>query len=202
MAISDVSICNLGLQKLGAARITALNEDSRNGRSCNACYEAMRDLELRAHPWTFATSRATLAPAANAPAFEFQYAFPLPNDYLRLILPRRTLLDWKVERQDGVLVILTNDTDALQIKYIARITDPAQFDPVFADMLGTRMAMQMCEEITQSNEKKTDIEAQYKQAIGNARRCNAFEKVSDGTPVDTWLLARNVGSLPWQESEF
>lgn len=197
MATSDVSISNLALQKLGAVRITALSENSRNARSCNACYEAMRDLELRAHPWNFAITRTTLAAAGTAPAFDYLYAFPVPNDFLRLILPPHFNLDWRLERQDGVRCILTNDTDALQIRYIQRITDPTEFDPCFVELLACRMGVQMCEEITQSNEKKQDIEGQYKNGVLLARRANAFEKTSMMAPEDSWLVAQRADEVPF-----
>src|SRR4051812_44976933 len=107
MATSDVSICNLALQKLGATRIAALTDNSRNARAVAACYEQMRDRELRANPWNFAKARAQLAAAGTAPAFDYNNAFPLPTDFLRLILPQQVGLDWRMESQDNQRVILS-----------------------------------------------------------------------------------------------
>jgi hypothetical protein len=192
--VSDVSICNLALQKLGAARITALTDNSRNARSCNNCYTSIRDKELRRHNWNFSIKRAVLAPLATAPAFGYLYAFPVPNDFLKIIMPPQFNLDWKLENQGGVRVILTNQGNVMNLVYVAQITDPMQFDAAFAEAFAAKLAWHMCEEITQSNEKKKDIAAEYKDLIGEASRTDAFEKVSAAQPVDSWLQAQITGS--------
>ena len=190
MAVSDVSICNLALQKLGAGRITSLTEDSRNARSCNACYTLIRDKELRAHPWTFAVKRVVLAPDATAPAFDFDYAFAIPQDCLRILPPNTPLIDWKLENNK----ILTNAGNSLNLIYIARIEDPTVYDACFDEALAAKLAWHLCEEITQSNQKKADAMNEYKDAIRTARRTNAFEKLADAPPEDSWNLARDLGS--------
>lgn len=183
---SVVATCNLALQKLGALRITALDEDSRNARSCNACYELIRDSRLRKNRWNFAILRTTLAPDATAPAFDFTYAFTLPADCLRLLPPNRNDLDWTIESGK----ILTNDGNSLEIRYISRVTDPAKFDPCFVELLACDMADHMCEEITQSNTKKAAIKEDRKEAMAEAKRVNSFEQISDEPPEDTWITAR------------
>lgn len=186
MAVSDTSVCNLALQKLGATRITSLTENSRNARSCNACYETLRDSRLRKSAWNFAIKRTTLAPDADEPEFEFGYAFTLPTDCLRILPPARNGLDWQIENGK----ILTNDGDSLEVRYISRVTDPTLFDPCFVELLACDLADHMCEEITQSNTKKEAIKVDRKEAMAEARRANAFEKTSDEPPEDPWLAAR------------
>lgn len=186
MAVSDVAICNLALQKLGASRITSLTEDSRNARSCNACYEFIRDAEMRRYPWNFSKTRTTLAPDATEPDFDYGYAFTLPSDCLRLLPPSRNALDWQVEGGK----ILTNDGDTLEIIYLKRVTDPTLFDAAFVECFAAKLAWHICEEITQSNQKKADILSEYKMLVAEARRANAFERTSDEPPEDDWLAAR------------
>ncbi len=190
MATSDVSVCNLALQKLGAARIVSLTEDSRNARSVNACYEALRDAEIRRYKWGFAKTRATLAPSAIEPDHTYLYAFPLPADCLRLLPPARNGLDWQVESHEGANAILTNDGDTLEIEYLKRVTDPTKFDPCFVEMLAAKIAWHCCEEITQSNAKKEAINTEYRDLRAEARRMNAFEYTAEEAPEDPWLAAR------------
>lgn len=183
---SEVGICNRALQKLGAERITSLTDDSRNARSCNASYETLRDAELRAHPWSFAIKRDVLAPDTDAPAFDYTYAFSLPSDALRILPPNDSYLDWKIEGRK----ILTNAGSTLNLVYIARITDPNTMDITFQEALASRMAMELCEEITQSNEKIKNAANDYTRALREARRTNAIESISADTPTGTWDLAR------------
>lgn len=183
---SEVGICNRALQKLGADRITSLTQDSRNARSCNALYESLRDAELRAHPWSFAVTRTTLAPDATAPEFDYDYAFSVPSDCLRVLKSNDPYLDWQFESNK----ILTNEGDTIYVRYIKRVEDPNAFDSLFIEALASRLAMELCEELTQSNQKAQLIRDDYKNTIREARRNNAIERLSDEPPEDTWVLAR------------
>ena len=195
MATSYVSIANLALQKLGEPPIVSLTENSVSARAMNACYEALRDRELRANLWKFAKRRATLAAHATEPDFTFGYAFPVPTDFLRLIKPARVGLDWHLEYHEGVQAILTNDGDSLEIRYIARVTDPTLFDPLFVEMLACKMAWHCAETLTQSNSKKMAALEEYKDVRREARQVNAFEVPTQPQPVDEWLTARWHGQL-------
>jgi hypothetical protein len=188
MATSVVAICNRALQKLGADRITSLNEDSRNARSCNAAYESIRDSELRTHPWLFAIRRAELAADSEAPlGDDYDYQYTLPTDCLRILKPKNeAYLDWQIEGRN----ILSNETAPLTLRYIARITDPNVFDVEFVEAVAARLAAELCEELTQSNSKKAAAESDYEKAIKRARKTNAFESLSAEMPEDSWIAAR------------
>lgn len=187
---SVVEICNRALQKLGAKRIVSLTDDSTNARACNVAYEAVRDAELRSHPWNFAVKRASLAADSVSPAFGPAYAYTLPSDYLGLRendeANNSLDNDWEIEG----LKILTDDTAPLDIRYTYRVTDPNIMDPLFREALATSMAIELCEEITQSNTKKTELKDDYQQIIRKARRANAIERRAQVPPEDTWVTVR------------
>lgn len=206
MAASVVSIYNLALQKLGAQRVEAIDEDSKNARSCNVCYEHLRDDELRSRDWRFAISRQSLAASATVPVslsadliIPSARAFPVPSDCLRIMFPPRTFLDWTIESIDGRPAIITKDSAPLAIRYIRRVTDPTEFDVNFTEMLACRMAYHMCEEITQSNTKQDAMERQYERALKAARRANAIEAIPREPAMDSWDAAREIGGnqAPW-----
>jgi hypothetical protein len=188
---SSVDICNRALQKLGAKRITSLSEASTNARSCNACYETIRDAELRKHPWNFAIKIVALAADSSAPAWGRANAFQLPADFIRLMndYPEDNLnnKDWVV--QGGK--IYTDDSAPLYVRYISRIEDTTLFDALFIESLASKMAFEMAEELTQSNTKKEAARADYNEAIKDARRANAFDNVSAEPPEDNWITARS-----------
>lgn len=192
MAASDVSICNLALQKLGAKRITSLADDSPNARSLNACYEAVRDYELRRHTWNFALKRVALAADATAPAFGPAAQYTLPSDFLRLAPIDKAFAvvtdDWIIEGRK----VLTNFSAPLNLRYIYRVTDPNEFDAAFVMTLACSLSWHTCEEITQSNTKKADVRDEYKDVVREAKRTNAIERNAyDEPPPDTWDDARH-----------
>ena len=145
--------------------------------------------------WNFALQRATLAASATAPDFKYSYAFPLPADALRILLPPRLGLDWKIESHEGSPAILTNDGSALEIRYVAKITDPTKFDACFVEMLACKIAWHLCEVITQSNTKKAALNAEYLELKKEAKRLNAFERTPEEEPLDSWIAARQQGSI-------
>lgn len=183
---SEVEICNRALQKIGADRIVALDQDSRNARACNSAYSVVRDAELRAHPWSFAIKRDSLAADVAVPSGEdFDRQFTLPTDCLRVLMPADLYLDWTIEGRK----ILTNDAAPVYLRYISRVEDPSQFDVLFIEALASRLAHELCEQITQSNSKKESARQDYKDAIREARRVNAIEKIADEAPEDPWIAA-------------
>jgi len=187
---SEVGICNRALQKLGAKRITSLTQDAVNARACNTCYSELRDAEMSAHEWSFAVDRVQLAADATAPAFGRTNAYQLPSDYLRLARPyvedNFNSLDWIIEG----LKIYTDDTGALEVRYVKQVTDPNVMHVLFREALAARMALEMCEELTQSNTKKASLQSEYAAFIKEARRVNAILKIPAVSPEDEWLTIR------------
>lgn len=182
---SPVDVCNIALLRLGAKPIAALTDDSKQGRFCNRIYNPARKSELRAYAWNFARGRAALAANADAPAFGFANAYPLPNDFLRLI-PNITATDWQIEGKE----ILTDDGTPLQIEYIKDVTDANIFDDLFVDLLAARIARELAEPLTQSNAKIETAEAKYLRIKAEAKKLNSFENVARDTPQESWITAR------------
>ena len=188
---SDVDICNLSLQRLGAKSIASLAEDSTAGRACNRVYAHARDSELRDHAWSFARARVQIAADSTDPTFGFAKRYALPSDYLR-ILPNDAVNgtssqgDWQIEGRH----ILTNDTSPINLVYIKQITDENDFDEQFIELLVARSAMDIAEAVTQSNTKQDAATERYIDAKKKARKTNAFERPPQEPPTDPWVTAR------------
>lgn len=187
---SVVEIVNRALQKLGAKKITAITEDTVNARAMNTAYETLRDAELRAHAWSFAIARASLAADASAPDWGRQNSFQLPSDFIRLInpYPEDNIMDndWQIEGRK----ILTDDSAPLEIRYIYKVTDPNEMDALFREALATKLALETCEALTQSNAKKESLREDYDAVIKLARRTNAIENSAAMPPEDDWVTKR------------
>jgi len=195
MAISEVSICNMALGHLGAARILALTEDSDNARACNRFYEHARDNLLRKHPWNFATNRATLAMLADAPAYGYDHAYQLPaNPYCLRVLElkeeREAGEDWHIEGRR-----LVTNADTARVKYIARITDPTQFDADFVEVLILRVTSDIAPIVTGEASITETMWKLYQAALLDAIGDDALESQADedDQPIEnegTWLSNR------------
>ena len=196
---SLVQIANRALSKVGAARIISLTDDNKQARAVNSCIYDIIDDELRAHRWQFAMKRTELAALSEAPAFGFKYQYQVPSDFLRIDMVNNEypaavmsdyigeeILDWTLEGN----VILSNAASPLKLRYIASVQDPSQWDTNFREAVASRVSMEICEELTQSNEKKQFSQVDYRRAISQAIRVGAIEKPPVVPPDNTWILSR------------
>lgn len=190
MAASETELANFALQILGvgeSGRIGSLDDDTSNAEAIRNCYHILRRAALRRHNWAFAAGEASLAAHADAPGHRAARAFPLPGDCLRVRMPQRNDSDWRVGQHAGVKAILTSDPAPLEIDYTIDVTDTTLFDALFDVVFACDIALFCCEQITQSNQKKADAAVMRKEALNEAKRTNAIEKVPEEPDEDNWL---------------
>ena len=186
MAQTVIDICNSALQRVGAASILSLGDNSPEARACSIAYDSNRRDELRRHRWNFALSRVILAPDSVAPLFDYTYAFTLPANCLRVIRPNTDNLDWQIEGRK----ILTNDGNVIYLRYLADIEDASMFDASFYNVVSAALAVDICEKLTQSNTKQDKLESAYRSAVLMAKRVDAFESGPEDAADDAWWLVR------------
>lgn len=194
---SEVSIANLALTGLGADRIIALSEDSENARRVNAVFALMRDEVLRSHPWNFATKRLQFALLAASPEYEFENAFQIPGEVIRLLDSEtgKENLDYFIE-QDAVL---TND-DTFKCKCIVRITDVTKWDVAFVVVFAARLEAELAYSITDSRTVQEDRWAIYLRKLREAKAYNSQELPVQEMGADVWIQARLGGrAIPLAE---
>lgn len=197
---SNVEIANSALTKVGSTRITALTDNVKAAREINAIFELRRDYLLRTHNWSFAMTRASLPALDETPAWGYTTLYQLPTDCLRVVQVNDTwvvpgLADY-TSGPDSEPYKITGrriETDIgapLKLRYIKRVTDPAQFDAAFVEVFASDLADQVCEALTQSNTKREATRAVLRQSLLEAVRSNAIELPPEAIPDDSWMLSR------------
>lgn len=204
---SDIDICNLALVKLGAQPIPSLTSTDPKAAVLNRVFPMLRDKLQRVYYWSFNLTYAELPVLADAPPFEYSYAYSLPADFLRLRLadvsngssqfvgmPGVNIGDWNFNRnQDYRIVsgqIWTNVPAPLRIQYSRRVTDPTQFDAAFNESFACYIAYQLCEQLTGSTQKKQMLEREYMMSMRDARMTNAVELPPETIPDDSFMQSR------------
>jgi len=141
MAVTDVDICNLALARLGGKAITTIGESTVNGELCDRFYQNTYDKTLRSQKWRCAIKRAELG-QSTTPLFEWDFAYPLPSDCLRVI---------RMERQDYVFTVegreLLTDQDTGNIVYISRILT-GNLDPLCVQAIYINLAIELSHPLT------------------------------------------------------
>lgn len=218
MAISDVDIANLALQYCETAPIASFDEPKESARALKASYYTLRDTLLRTYCWNFARKYAQLPQLATVPPFEYEYAYQLPDDFMRLeyasqaipgsgssvpgvtspanaiTLPGVDLSDYQAgHSQDYRIVgrqIYAHLPPPLCVSYWMRITDPNQFDAAFIETFACYLAWKLGPRINGSLSKKRDLKEDFRLSLFGARTSNAVELPPVQIPDDTFLLSR------------
>ena len=167
---SVVSICNIALSNLGDEKIASLSENNDRARSCDLRYEDVRDAVLRSYPWNCATTRVELARSTTDPVWGFTYSFALPSDCLRVL----DVYDYTVPFSIEGRFLLTENSSA-KLKYIARITDPNDYDILLQQAIGIRLASEIAEALTGRTELKQEMYQKYLLVLSEARGVDSQE---------------------------
>lgn len=185
MAVTEVTICNSALIKIGAERILSLDDNTARAKILKEIYPIVRDDMIASHPWNFATDRVVLAALVTAPLYEWDYQFQLPSNCLRVYGTDIDPEPWKVE--DGKL--LCNFSE-VTIKFIKQVTDTSKFSSYFVEAFACRLAAEIAYAITQSTTLKDSAEAKYERQLRVARSFDAQESMGDRVYADNWLNSR------------
>ena len=180
---SIVGICNGALNQLGATTILSLSEDSKNARLCNSRYTQVRDALFRSHPWNCLQKRVQIAADATAPAWGFTYAYTLPADCLRLLKILDYDSNYKVEGRK----ILSN-TSSMKILYVARVTDPNEYDELLRETLSASLGADIAFGVTSNNQTATNMYNLFKEKLRDAR----FVDSTEGQNIDSDLGMSDV----------
>jgi len=170
MALSSIALCSRALLKLGADTIISFDEGTAEAEIAANLYPTIRDSMLSAYPWSFALGQSVLAQLTTAPVADFQYAYQLPPDLLRVISAGtggagRGSVYRIAERR-----LHTNAPEAV-LTYIFRPAE-VDFPPFFDQVLIARLAAEFCIPVTGSTSRS---DALAKSAEGELRRAKLID---------------------------
>jgi len=198
---SEVSICNMALQKLGNEAITALSEDSKRARACNLYYDINRDAILAAFPWNGCVKRARLARLAEEPEWGFSYKYQLPADCLRVL---RAFDDESAGEDDTYEITyqvesreLLTDATEVYVKYIKREEDPNKYSPLLIEAMACRLAVQLVYNLAASTTLREQAFQEYDLVLREARKTDGREGTTrQKRQLSSWLEGRRGGAVP------
>lgn len=185
-AVSEVSICNSALSKIGSQSITALTDNNKRAKLCNEQYFKIRNELLRSHPWNFAIKRIVLDKDATIPEFQWNHKFCLPDDYLRSIELYESDQKFVIEGR----FLLSNESVA-KLVYISKVTDPTTFEDSFSELLALQLAYELSYPLVQSNSLKATMQTELSVKLRDVRSYDAQEGHADNHFIaDDFINAR------------
>lgn len=217
---SVVDICNLALSAVGdEATVASIDppEGSAQATHCARFYPMALRFMLDYHSWNFAVTRVTLNLLDVTPVSGWLYAYAQPSDGISSIaLYAAGAADDSDPKQfdleilpDGTGVIYTNEPSPV-LKYVAYVSNPARFSPLFTDALVWLLASYLAGPILKG---ETGIKhgqycrGMFRTVVGQAMADDANQrKVEPEHRVD-WLASRqginntlDAAQNPWLAS--
>jgi hypothetical protein len=171
MGTTLLEVANRALGRLGAVRITALTDTTAPAKAVSACFPGVPDWVLRSWKWRFALNRVALTNPEAAEGTDWTWRYTLPPDCLE-VFPEDTHLD-DVEFVIEADRLLCDLEAPLWLRYVRQVTDPGQWDPAFAEVLGWKLAMEMQPELAPEMSPFT-LRAGFESALKQSLRSGAL----------------------------
>lgn len=191
---TETEVCNLALSEIGAKLISNYEEDStEEARACRLHFAQTRDGLLRRHQWNFAQVRADLSQDATAPVSDWDSAWTLPADCVRLISlpsdsPYKPHQEFALEGRK----VLVRDLDAVTILYVSNAVPVTDWDPLFIDALSLALAGKLAKSIAHDVAMSQAADARFAQlALPAAVTADARETQSNENHGPAWRRAKS-----------
>ena len=212
LSVSEVSICNMALSKIGASSsIESLTEDSSEAKECNLWYTFSRKQALASNDWSFARRRLTLATHGDDPpngVWGYRYQYPSDCIQFRKIespvsgagvwspeekrlvadadaIPFSIELD---EDQDSKS-ILSNLDNAIGV-YTMNLTEVTLFSEFFVTALSTAIAVNVAYALTKKSKLEDKMAQRFQQLILVAQAVDGNEQVEPPPREASWHRGR------------
>lgn len=174
MALSDIALCSRALIRIGAAPITSFSDGTAESEIANALFPQVRDAMLSAYAWSFASGQVVLNQLVTAPVADFDYAYQLPNDFLRALSAgsgtRGRGLHYKIIGDQ----LHTNAPDVV-LSYIFRPTEES-FPPYFDQALIVRLSAEFTIPVTENTSRAEAMFNMADREFERARQVDAQQE--------------------------
>ncbi|NBX65891.1 MAG: hypothetical protein EBQ96_02735 [Proteobacteria bacterium] len=174
MPLNDVALASRALIRIGCKPISSFADGTAESEIAGALYAPSRDALLSAYGWSFATGQVALTRLTEVPMADYQYAYGLPNDFLRALSAgnggRGRGLDYRISRN-----VLHTDAEEVLLTYIF-LPDESEFPPFFATTLIARLAAEFTIPLTESTSR---AEVLYKLSEDEFRKAKQIDAQQD-----------------------
>jgi len=192
---SKTEIANGALRLVGAGRVTNVDTDGTpKAQTVLDLYEDVRKELLRSHNWNFATKREKLAQSSTTPEFEFDYAYPIPSDWIRT----KSVTDndagystilYRMEFVGSQRCIVCS-ADQVYLRYIFNAEDPNKYSADFVRAFELLLGRDLALPITASRTLRADLDAEYKRVISQAKSTDSQGQFPELRPRGSWANSR------------
>lgn len=194
-AVSETSIVNMALARIGHAPVDDLSENSPEAIAARAIFETCRDYVEADFPWAFSKEVVTLADTTNDREDDWGFKKIRPSCLrFRRLLPRYGRADprkpIKYERSGQFIY---TDEQYARAEISVRIEDVTLFTPAFINCLAFYLGSELCMPLGKDNNVTLRMLDGYEDAKNKAWQSDANEDLTnqDHMRADaSWISAR------------
>ena len=176
MSDTAITLCSKALTKIGAKSITSFEEDTAEAEVANQLYEPTLQNLLASYPWRFALKQKNLARLTNTPVSDYQYAYQLPGDCVRVLSAGQNIkssgLDYKIVGQS-----LHTNAENVILNYICR-PEEDDFPAFFKEALIGKLATEFCLPLTESTTRTDYVKKMSETSISSARLIDSQQNIN------------------------
>lgn len=176
MSDTAITLCSKALIKIGAKSITSFAEDTAEAEVANQLYEPCLQNLLASYPWRFALTQKTLARLSQNPVSDYQYAYQLPNDCVRVLSAGQNIkssgLNYKIVGQS-----LFTNAENVVLNYICRPQENS-FPAFFKEALIGKLAAEFCLPLTESTTRTEYVKKMAESNIATARLVDSQQNIN------------------------
>jgi hypothetical protein len=182
-----VQVCSNAIVELGGRPINSFAELSDRALAAANLYPQVRDSVLRSHPWNCSIKRVVLSPDSAAPAFEWDYAYTLPGDWLRTLSITEHREREPFASEGGKLLC---NLGAVYLRYVFRNDNPATWDALLTRAMTLAMAAVLAIPVTESESRANSMRADFREMMKQARSIDGTDDPPDEIDDYPLLMAR------------
>lgn len=206
---SEVSICNIALDHIGKAQISALNEDSAEAQVCSRHYALARDAVLTKYNYRFLRGLQSLAQlTTNDRSNAWPYAYAVPTNVLRVrrVIPQiegsELLSDAYPYAASGEMVEaripyeleggnLYCNLETVTLEYTRNDVDASAYGQPVADAIATELAGRIAYPLTRDRQLRGDMLQLAVRARMDAEVWDARQSAHSSDIQSTLVISRN-----------
>ena len=219
MSQSPAEIASLAMTLLKKNAVVSMDDLTIEAQQCSIWLPILRDQLLEQYAFTFATKRVQLEALTDAPAYQYLYQYPVPEDCLMELEARADIFTTADQTTNPPIIapggmgieftwlveggnIITN-ANAVFLKYSADVTETGLYTPSFTLALAYRIAGTLAYPLTGNDKlaamliKASDDEAKRAQSR-DAQKGSQEPFVQH----DSWIGARNSTYLSYKHGSW
>jgi hypothetical protein len=189
-SVTDISIANAALMKVGANVIHNFDLDTREARICKERTLPVIRYILDTHPWKAALHRVHLSPVSTPPNFGFEKAFQVPSDSMaiRMVADKNhnAVREYRVE---GGQILC--DEPEIFLLYSRDISTSGSIPHYLAEVMSFYLAMEISWPLTEKD--RPDLPQRYAEALLRAKTQDSrtgAPKYYMGPANSRWIQSR------------